>query len=209
MRIEQESVMNMYKFLGGTRRVLAVIPMMVVLLTGTTSTMAQVVAAVPTKSIVKILVTGTVPGTPEAVTFTNAAVQIGSTLARDPDPTLPPVLIVDITFLKASGVGATTKSTYVAEAQVTKVRPLAARDVIEITFPFAVSTATTLAAVSTTSSLATAPTVAAPTATRDAAIALSTKTAAEARAGLATLTLTFDTNGVITGATGAIGANIF
>jgi hypothetical protein len=207
MRIEQEPVMNMYKFLGGTRRVLAVIPMMVVLLTGTTAAMAQVVAAVPTKSIVKILVSGTVPGTPEAVTFTNAAVQIGSTLARDPDPTLPPVLIVDITFLKASGVGALTKTTYVAEAQVTKVRPLAAKDVIEITFPFSVPPTTTT--LKTAAAITDATAVPTASVTKDAAVAASTKSAAEARAGLATFTLTFDTNGVITGATGTVGANIF
>jgi hypothetical protein len=57
--------------------------------------------------------------------------------------------------------------------------------------------------------LATGLAVATPTAARDAAIALATKTAAEAPAGLATLNLTFDTNGVITGATGTIGANTF
>lgn len=199
--------MNMFKFLSGTRRVLAVIPMTIVLLTGTTAATAQVVAAVPTKSVVTVVITGTVPGTPEAVAFTNAAVQIGSTLARDPDPTLPPVLIVDITFLKASGVGVLTKTTYVAEAQVTKVRPLAAKDVIGITFPFSVPpTTTTLKTTAAITDATTAPTA---TATKDAAVAASTKSAAEARAGLATFTLTFDTNGVITGASGTIGANTF
>jgi hypothetical protein len=207
MRIEQEPVMNMYKFLGGTRRVLAVIPMMVVLLTGTTSAMAQVVAAVPTKSTVIVVLTGTVPGLPEDVSFAKAQVQIGSTLARDPDPSLPPVLIVDITFLKAAGVGVTTKSKFIAEAQVTKVRPLAATDVIEITFPFSVAPVTktllTAAAITDATTATTA------TATKDAAVAASTKSVAEARAGLATFNLTFDANGVITGATGTLGANIF
>jgi hypothetical protein len=194
--------MSMYKFLGGTRRVLAAIPMMVVLLTGTTSAMAQVVAAVPTKSTVTVVLTGTVPGPPEDISFTKAQVQIGSTLARDPDPTLPPVLIVDITFLKAAGVGVTTKSKYVAEGQVIKVRPLAATDAIQITFPFALDKALTAAQTTSLSSTTS-------TATKTATIADSTKTVAEARAGLATFNLTFDTNGVITGATGTIGANAF
>lgn len=193
------------QFLSGTRRVLAVIPMMVVLLTGTTSSMAQlaqgallVAPVIPTKSVSTIVVTGTVPGPPEAVDFNKVQVQIGSTLARDPDPTLPPVLIVDITFLKAAGVGATTKTKYVADAQVTKIRPLAANDVIAITFPFV--------ATKDKAATATTPAVISPT---PPTTAQNTQFLAEAPSGLATFNLTFDTNGVITGATGTIGANTF
>jgi hypothetical protein len=182
--------MNIHQFLSGTRKVLAAVPMLVVLLSGTTSAMAQVALlapATPTKSTNTIVVTGTVPGPPEDVAFNKVQVQIGSTLARDPDPTLPPVLIIDITFLKAAGVGVTTKTKYMAEAQVTKVRPQVANDVIEITFPYTQqkATAAALTAAESTQFLSASP------------------------AGLATFNLTFDTNGVITGATGAIGANKF
>jgi hypothetical protein len=180
--------MNIHQFLSGTRKVLAAVPMLVVLLSGATSAMAQVALlapATPTKSTNTVVITGTVPGPPEDVVFDKVKVEIGSTLARDPDPTLPPVLIVDITFLKAAGVGATTKTKYVAEAQVTKVRPQVANDVIEITFPYTQTKAGALTAAESTQFLSASP------------------------AGLATFNLTFDTNGVITGATGAIGANKF
>ena len=203
--------MKLHQFLSGTRAVLAAVPMAVVLLTGTTSAMAQTAAAVtpatPTKSRVNVVITGTVPGTPEAISFTNASVQIGSTLAQDPDPALPPVLIVDMTFLNADGVGQTTQNHYLANAQVTKIRPKAARDVIAITFPIVLNTATVVAAKTTTATASTQP--ASPTATTDAARVTATNAVASAPSGLATFNLTFDTNGVITGATGSIGANTF
>jgi hypothetical protein len=193
--------MNMHPFLSATRRRLAVLPLALIMLTGATCAMAQVAPANPIKSTVNILVSGTVPGAPEAVTFSNAAVQIGSTLARNSDPALPPVLMVDITFLKATGVGALSKAQYVAEAQVTKMRPFKANEVIEVTFPFSASmtAATTL----TTSAVAT------PLAIRTTAMATATKAVSEARAGRAVFTLTFDTNGGVTGASGTIGANTF
>ena len=177
--------MNMHQFFTGTRRVLAVMPMLWVLLTGTTSAVAQVALATPTKSVVTVAVSGTVDGSiavsgagmaaQESVAFNKVGVEIGSTLSRNSDPALPPVLIVDITFLKAAGFGAVTKGKYVAEARVTKLRPFVANEVIAITFPFALDKAPLN----------------------------------EARAGLATFTLTFDTNGVITGASGTIGSDTF
>jgi hypothetical protein len=193
--------MNMHSFLSGTRRQLAVLPVALLMLTGATSAMAQVAPANPTKSTVNILVSGTVSGAPEAVTFSNAAVQIGSTLSRNSDPALPPVLIVDITFLKATGTGAFTKAQYVAEAQVTKIRPFKANEVIEVTFPFSASTA---AGATLTTAVA-----GAPLAIRTAAMAAATKVLSEARSGRAVFSLTFDTNGAVTGATGTIGANTF
>jgi hypothetical protein len=177
--------MNMHSFLSGTRRRLAVLPMALILLTGMTSAMAQVAPAIPVKSTVNILVSGTVPGAPEAVTFTDAAVQIGSTLSRNSNPALPPVLIVDITFLKATGTGGVTKTQYVAEAQVTKMRPFKANEVIEVTFPFSALMAGAMP------------------------MTMATKKVSEARAGRAVFTLTFDTNGGVTGATGMIGTNMF
>jgi hypothetical protein len=178
--------MNTHQFLSGTRRRLAVLPMALLVLTGATCAMAQVAPANPTKSTVNILVSGTVPGAPEAVAFTNAAVQIGSTLSRDSDRDKSPVLIVDISFIKATGIGAITGTQYVAEAQVTKLRPFKANEVIEVTFPFSAST--TAGATLTTAA---------------------TKALSEARAGRAIFTLTFDTNGGVTGASGTLGANTF
>jgi hypothetical protein len=193
--------MNMHSFLSGTRRRLAVLPMALIMLTGVTSAMAQVAPATPIKSTVNILVSGTVPGAPEAVTFSNAAVQIGSTLSRNSDPALPPVLMVDITFLKAIGVGALSRAHYVAEAQVTKMRPFKANEVIEVTFPFSASA--TAGAILTTS------TAVSSLAIRTTTMAAATKALSEARAGRAVFTLTFDTNGGVTGASGTIGANTF
>lgn len=178
--------MYTHQFLSRARRVLALIPVVVVLLTGTTSALAQVVAPakIPPMSTVTIVVTGTVPGPPESVAFNKVGVEISSTLSRDPDPTLPPQLIVDITFLKAAGVGLSTKTKFIADYKVTHVRPVRANDVIDITFPFQADKIITSSA-------------------------MNTQLFTEARAGAATFNLTFDTNGVITGATGSIGANTF
>lgn len=177
--------MKLHQFLSSTRRVLAVIPVMVVLLAGASSAMAQVAPTFPTKSVVTIVVTGTVPGPPEDVAFNKVGIEIGSTLSRDADPAVPPQLIIDMNFLKAAGVGLTTKKKYIADAQVTMVRPLTSTAVLEITFPFVENKTTALTS------------------------AESTKFLSEAPAGLATFNLTFDTNGVITGASGTIGANKF
>jgi hypothetical protein len=178
--------MNMHQFSSSTRRVLSAIPMVFALLTGATFLMAApcAIAAVattsPPKSIVDILVTGTVPGPPEAVNFTKVTAEIGSTLlpgdpATATSPATAPRLMIDITFIKAPGVGATTKLKYTAEAGVTKIRDFAGNMVLEITFPFN----------------------------------LDKRPLNEALSGLATFNLTFDTNGVITGASGTISANTF
>jgi hypothetical protein len=175
--------MKLHRLLNGARSVLSVIPMIGVLLLGNASALAQTASTHPTQSTMAFRISGTVAGsstlsdsttaasTLESVSFTNANIQIDSTLARDPDFGNRPVVIVNITFLKASGLGETSKTKYIAEAQVTKVMALQRSDVIEITFPFAPDTPQGFL---------------------------------EARAGLATFTLTFDTNGVITGASGTI-----
>lgn len=180
--------MNM-QFLRGTRRVLAVIPMVVVLLTGTSSALAQVAStapAPPARSVTTIVITGTVPGPPEDVSFSKAAVEIGSTLTRASDPALPPVLIIDITFLKAAGVGATTKTKFTAQAEVIKTRTFATTQVLAITFPFNEDKGVVAVTPDVNSAVLSA-----------------------ARSGLATFTITVDANGTITGAFGSIGANTF
>ena len=184
--------MNM-QFLRGTRRVLTVIPMVVVLLTGTSSAMAQVTStapvvapAPPARSVTTIVITGTVPGPPEDVSFSKAAVEIGSTLTRASDPALPPVLIIDITFLKAAGVGATTKTKFTAQAEVIKTRTFATTQVLAITFPFNEDKGVVAVTPDVNSAVLSA-----------------------ARSGLATFTITVDAKGTITGAFGSIGANTF
>lgn len=176
--------MNMHQLRAGARAMLAALPMLLAVSTATTSAMAQVAPATPTRSAVSVAISGTVEGTAatsgsqtaaqEPVAFDRAAVEIGSMLSRNSDPALPPVLIVDIT-MKAQGVGVVTKSKFLAEAGVTKLRPFTTSEVIAVTFPFN----------------------------------LDKLPLNSARSGLATFNLTFDTNGVITGAFGSIGSNPF
>jgi hypothetical protein len=186
--------MKMHRFLTGTQRALSAIPVMGVLLLGSTEAQAQIAAVNPPQSVVVALASGAVgrstlttavtslavaapsAGTAETVSFSNANIRIDSTLARDPTLLTPPQVILNFTFLKALGVGLTSKASYIADYRVTKLRPLVGTDVIEIIFPFYPNTATG---------------------------------SREARSGRASFTLTFDTNGVITGATGTIGSSTF
>jgi hypothetical protein len=166
--------MNMHRFLTGTRGMLSIIPILGILLLGNTSALAQVGV---TSSVV-IPLTGTVGGGAgqENVNFANTNVQIESTLSRDPDFNAPPVVILNIKFVKNVGTGATTNVNYTGDTWITKIRTLKGTDTIQVTFPFSQGNAVS---------------------------------AANARSGLATLTLTFDTNGVITGGSGTIGTNTF
>jgi hypothetical protein len=181
----KDLVMNMHQVFAGTRRMLVGVPIVLAVLTAADAAVAQVASAGLTRSAVTVTVSGTVGGqtgvsgsamaAQEPVAFHRVLVEIGSTLAKDSDPALPPVLIVDITFLKAHGVGLVTKGKFIAEANVTKQRLFAANDVIAITFPFN----------------------------------LDRSPVHESRSGHATFHLTFDTNGVITGASGSIDSNTF
>lgn len=173
--------MHMHRFLTGARRALSAIPLVgVLLLFWNTSAPAQTAVAHPTQSTVVLPVSGTVAGsavsttaasTSENVFFANANVQIDSTLARDADLREKPVVILNITFLKAYGMGETSKTKYLADTRVTKTRALQGTDVIEVTFPFAPDTPQGFL---------------------------------ESRSGRATFALTFDSNGVLTGASGTI-----
>ena len=178
--------MQVHQFLSKAHKVLAAIPVMVVLLAGMPSAMAQLAPtqiATPT-SVVNVVITGTVPGPPEDVAFNRVQVQLTSALAKDPDPALPPKLIVGMNFIKVAGVGVSTKIKFIADAKVTKVRPVSNKVVLQITFPFEEDNLLTTSAVAT-------------------------RVVSAARAGLATFNITVDNNGVITGATGTIGANTF
>lgn len=170
--------MKTNRFIRRTRQVLTVIPMTLALLTGatllmttSTSVIAQT-APLPTKSIVQIVISGTVPGPPEDVVFSKAQVVVGSTLIPADPTVLNSVkrLMIDFTFLKAAGFGTTTKAKYIASDQVTLIRNFSGTLVLGITFPFVEDK----------------------------------QPLTSARSGLATFNLTIDTNGVITGASGAI-----
>ena len=180
--------MKVHQFLSKAHKVLAAIPVMVVLLAGMPSAMAQLAPgatqiATPT-SVFNLVITGTVPGPPEDVAFNKVSVQLTASLAKDPNPALPPQLIMGMNFVKAAGVGMTSKIKYIADAQVTKIRPVSNNVALQITFPFEEDKLLT---------------------TADTA----TQVFSAARAGLATFNITVDNNGVITGATGSIGANTF
>ncbi|MEO5660138.1 MAG: hypothetical protein ABIQ90_10110 [Polaromonas sp.] len=172
--------MKANRLIRRTRQVLTVIPMTLALLTGATLLMATSTSAIaqtalqpqPTTSTVQIVIAGTVPGPPEDVVFNKAQVQVGSTLIpADPtDPTSVKKLKLDFTFIKAAGVGKTTKAKYIASDKVTVTRDFSGTMVVKITFSFVQDK----------------------------------HPLTEARYGLATFNLTFDTNGVITGASGAI-----
>jgi hypothetical protein len=224
--------MHKHQFLSSTRKVLAVIPVMAVLLAGTTSAMAQItsspsalaaaalLAPQPIKSTKVVVFSGSVPFGTDSIVFTNQSVEIGSTLSRDADPTVPPQLIVDLRFINAKGVATLSKVVYTADAQVSKVRQFAANDVLEVTFPFVASTttalvktafvtSTTAATTSTTTTDATTLASITPSLAKTDLIVKATKAEVEAPSGKATFTLTFDTSGTITGALVAIGANTF
>jgi hypothetical protein len=193
--------MYVHQVLSGTRTVLAVIPMLVVLLTGSNLASAQVVpapvpAAAPAKapidkvkSTMVIAVDGTVPVGNDNVDFKKVSVEIGSTLSQDADPAVAPQLIIDIRFLKAAGTAVISKAKYESIAEFQIVKLFTPTKVLELTFPF-----TEVKAGKAFSALTPAE---------------STQVLVDSPAGLATFNLTFDANGVVTGATGSIGANKF
>jgi hypothetical protein len=82
-----------------------------------------------------IPISGTVNGQPESVSL-SGNVQIKSTLVTDPDFGTPPKVILAFSFLNVSGVGLSTGKKYMSSAEDNKIRPLAASDMVEITFPF-------------------------------------------------------------------------
>lgn len=120
--------MKSKQFLTSTRQALAAVPMALALLGGTALLMTGTPAAAqkaaakkpPTATVtsfVEILVSGTVAGEPgfsEDVAFPKVKVQIGSTLILDEfDPTNRRVAL-DISMIKAAGVGLQTRKKYIA-----------------------------------------------------------------------------------------------
>lgn len=92
---------------------------------------------------------GTVDGPQESI-FLSGYVLIKMMVVRDPDFGKTPTVRLDIDLSNVTGVGLKTGATYVASGNQDLVRPLAATDVVEITFAVvpnraAMSTRTALA----------------------------------------------------------------
>ena len=184
--------------LSGIRKVLTGISVILMLLTGANSAIAQVASsAAPIdkiKSTMVIFVDGTVPLGTDSVVFNQARVEVGSTLSRDADPTVAPQLIIDIRFLRAAGAAVTSKVRYESIAEFQIVKQFTPTRVLELSFPLTEIKVDKAGVPRAASSLNAAE---------------STQTLVDSPAGLVTFNLTFDTNGVVTGASGTIGANKF
>ena len=184
--------------LDGIRKVLTAIPVILMLLTGANSAIAQVASsATPIdkiKSTMVIFVDGTVPLGTDGVVFNQARVEVGSTLSRDADPTVAPQLIIDIRFLRAAGTAVTSKVKYESIAEFQIVKQFTPTRVLELSFPLTEIKVDKAGVARAASSLNAVE---------------STQTLVDSPAGLVTFNLTFDTNGVVTGASGTIGANKF
>ncbi|MGB5081817.1 MAG: hypothetical protein WBO23_13860 [Burkholderiales bacterium] len=83
-------------------------------------------------------VKGTVFGRPESVAF-SGIVPIESKMVTDPDFGGGPNIVLSINLSGVSGTGLSTRTKYATATQQVFIRPLAASDVVEFTFPFAPS----------------------------------------------------------------------
>ncbi|MGH8739921.1 MAG: hypothetical protein ACREUN_03365 [Burkholderiales bacterium] len=92
------------------------------------------VAAVEWRSTA-VSIAGTVDGRPESVLFAGKA-QILSRLALDPEDSRRAKILLQIDLSGITGVGSSTRTSYVVQAQEIVTRRLAPSDVIELTFAF-------------------------------------------------------------------------
>ena len=101
---------------------------------------AQTVAAVPTSitkpvmSSVSAPVSGTATVGGETITITGT-IQVDATAVPDLTFRAPPMVVLSIRFLDLAGVGQTTRATFRSRSVIQKTRPLAASDLIDVTFP--------------------------------------------------------------------------
>jgi hypothetical protein len=96
------------------------------------------VPAAPVAGTTMLPIAGTVDGLPESVSLAGS-IRIVNTMIID--PILPtPLERLSLTLVKVGGVGLTSGAKYVATGENTIVRPLAATDQLEMTFPFYRST---------------------------------------------------------------------
>ena len=82
-----------------------------------------------------VAVSGSVSGRPESVAFSGEA-QVQTRLALDPEDARRAKILLQIDLGGVSGVGQSTRTRYVVEAQELVTRKLAPSDVVEMTFPF-------------------------------------------------------------------------
>jgi len=87
-------------------------------------------------SAVTTTASGTVTGSPESVAFTGS-VTINSKMVTDPDFGTPNIVVLSFDLSSLSGTGLSTNKKYVVSSQEIMVRPLAATDQLDVTFPFA------------------------------------------------------------------------
>ena len=91
------------------------------------------VVSSPSSGTTMVAYSGTVDGPPESV-FLSGFVGIKATVVRDPESGRPPIVLLHIDLSNVVGVGITTGSTYVASGDQDLIRPLAASDVVDVTF---------------------------------------------------------------------------
>jgi hypothetical protein len=91
-------------------------------------------SSLTTLSVSGVSIKGIVGGQPESVSFSGQA-QISSRLVQDPDFGRP-VLLLTVNLSTVSGVGSSTKATYVIATQELVQRHVAPSHEVEVTFPF-------------------------------------------------------------------------
>lgn len=192
--------MKLNQFLRRTARVLAAIPLAMALIGASSYAVAQTTVpattttADPTRTALTIRISGTLPLGTDSVVFDKQAVEVASFLSRDADPTVPPQLIIDISFLKFTGQALISKLKYISDNQIQLLKPLAATQSLEVMFSAPEAKLDKAGKVRAASTLTAAE---------------STQVLSEAPAFKAIFNLTFDANGALTGATGTIGANTY
>ena len=185
-----------FGFLNRTRTALAAIPVLVALLAGA-SAIAQTTSTTlldPPKTVKEIRISGTPPMGDDSVFFDKQAVLVESTLSKDADPAVPPQLILDFKFLKFTGQAVKSKLKYISDNEIHLLKLLAPRHQLEVTF------SAPEAKVEKNGTLKD------PTALTAAE---STQVLTQAPSFKVVFDLTFDPNGVLTGAAGMVAENTY
>jgi hypothetical protein len=95
---------------------------------------AQAIISIASQGTTTIPYSGTVEGAPEPV-FLNGVIRVTTRVVRDPDFGTPPRVLYDFDLSGVVGKGLRSGVVYKASQGDRLVRPLAATDTVEITFP--------------------------------------------------------------------------
>lgn len=109
-------------------------PFMAALLAGALLWAAPVHAQ--TVSSKTVTVSGTVSGQPESVSLSGKATIESRVVASERNSAAAPSVTLNIDLSGISGVGQSTKTTYVSAAREIALRVFTATDIVEVTFPF-------------------------------------------------------------------------